>query len=208
MFVFQLRHRSSNVNSCSLDVVRRRGAHVRVSEDSLNHHIRHTEMVRVASQSAPRRVPPVLLWQASVTLAGMVSLECATIRLWDLANEPGVFGPQPLRALKLITCLSEGLQAACQVSILHLLGCVLPPKVPGSRFLLVLTGYRRQPGGGAGRSRQGGGFAAFCRSGRASAAFCCLMYILPNKRLAGKFCGSQCSASLNSAKAWSLREVR
>jgi len=68
MLVFQLRHRSSNVNSCSLDVVRRRGAHVRVSEDSLNHHIRHTEMVQVASQSAPRRVPPVLLWQARVIL--------------------------------------------------------------------------------------------------------------------------------------------
>jgi hypothetical protein len=38
-----------------LDVVRRRRAHVRVSEDSLNHYIRHAQTVQVASQPAPRR---------------------------------------------------------------------------------------------------------------------------------------------------------
>src|ERR1700730_4474300 len=52
-----------------------------------------------------------------------------------------------------ITCLPDGLQPACQVSSPHLFGCARLPNAPGSRLLLVLTGYRRQPGGGAGRSR-------------------------------------------------------
>jgi predicted RNA binding protein YcfA (HicA-like mRNA interferase family) len=70
--VFQLRHRISNVKGSGFDVVRRRGAHVRMSEDSLNHHIRHTETVQVASRPTPCRVPAVPLRDASVTFVRMV----------------------------------------------------------------------------------------------------------------------------------------
>lgn len=45
--VFQLRHSTPNVDSGSLDVVRRACAHVRGSEDSPNHHIRHAEAVQI-----------------------------------------------------------------------------------------------------------------------------------------------------------------
>jgi hypothetical protein len=43
--VFQLRHRLANIVGGSLDVVRRRGADVCMSQDSLDHHIRHTQAV-------------------------------------------------------------------------------------------------------------------------------------------------------------------
>jgi hypothetical protein len=72
--IFQRRHRLANIVSGGLDVVRRRRAHVRMSQDSLNYHIGHTEAVQVASQSAPRRVPAVPLWDASITFVPMVSL--------------------------------------------------------------------------------------------------------------------------------------
>jgi hypothetical protein len=62
--VSQFRHGISNVNRGSLDVVSRRCAHIRMSEDSLNHHVRHTEAVQVTSQSAPRSVPAVPLGEA------------------------------------------------------------------------------------------------------------------------------------------------
>jgi hypothetical protein len=43
------------VNLGRLDVVRRRGANVRSSRDSLNHHLWHTESIQVASSPAVPR---------------------------------------------------------------------------------------------------------------------------------------------------------
>jgi hypothetical protein len=50
--VFQFRHRISNVNRGSIDEVSRRCAHVRMSEDSLNHHVRHTPYLKTQLRSA------------------------------------------------------------------------------------------------------------------------------------------------------------
>jgi hypothetical protein len=71
--IFEFHHSVTDIVGNGLDVVRRCGAHVCVSEDSLNHHIRHTEAVQGASQSAPRRVPAVPLRQSGVTLEFVVS---------------------------------------------------------------------------------------------------------------------------------------
>jgi len=45
----------------SLDVAVRRGADVRVTEDSLNDHVRHTEAIEIAAQPAAARVPAVTI---------------------------------------------------------------------------------------------------------------------------------------------------
>jgi hypothetical protein len=41
-------------------------------EDSLNHHVWHTESIQIASQPAPRRMPSMPLRDAIVTPVGMV----------------------------------------------------------------------------------------------------------------------------------------
>src|SRR5580704_374773 len=62
----------------------------------------------------------------------------------------GRFGKTSSR--EIVTFLPDRLRPECQVSNLRGPGCVLLLKAPGSRFLRVLTGYKRQPGAGAGRS--------------------------------------------------------
>ena len=47
--VFQFCHCAPNVTSGSLDVVRCRCTHVRVSEDSLNNHIWHAQPIQISS---------------------------------------------------------------------------------------------------------------------------------------------------------------
>src|ERR1039457_3509801 len=46
-------HRVPHITSSRLDVIRVRSAHVRVTQDALNHDLRHTQAVEVAAQSAP-----------------------------------------------------------------------------------------------------------------------------------------------------------
>jgi hypothetical protein len=77
---FELGHGISNVISDGLDVVRCRSAHIRMSEDSLNHHVRHAKAIQIASESTPRRVPSVPLSDASITLVVMIFLVIRLIR--------------------------------------------------------------------------------------------------------------------------------
>jgi len=70
--VFEYHHCISNIVGRSLDVVRCRRAHTGVSENSLNHHIRHSEAIQVASQSSPGSVPTVPLRDAAVTIVSVV----------------------------------------------------------------------------------------------------------------------------------------
>ena len=52
----QLGHCALDIIGRSLDVAVRRGADVRVTEDSLNDHVRHTEAIEIAAQPAAARV--------------------------------------------------------------------------------------------------------------------------------------------------------
>src|SRR5215510_8109349 len=70
--VFQRSHRLANILGGSLDVIRCRGAHVRMSQDSLDYHVRHSKSIQVASESPTRRVPPVPFWDATITSVGML----------------------------------------------------------------------------------------------------------------------------------------
>lgn len=69
--IFELRHGIANVLSGGLDVVCCRCADVRVSQDSLNHDVWHTEAIQVASQAASRRMPPMPFRDAIVAVVGM-----------------------------------------------------------------------------------------------------------------------------------------
>jgi len=59
--IFERCHCVPNVVSRRLDVVGSRGADVRVLQDSLNHHIRHSQAVQIAPQATPGSVPAVPL---------------------------------------------------------------------------------------------------------------------------------------------------
>jgi hypothetical protein len=57
--VFELCHRTANIIGSRLDVVRCRGAHVRMAKNPLYHQVRYTEAIQIISQTAPCRVPAV-----------------------------------------------------------------------------------------------------------------------------------------------------
>jgi hypothetical protein len=71
---FQFFHCGPDVSGGRFDVVRCGCAHVRVSEDSLDHHIRHTQAIQVASQSSPGCVPAMPFGDASVAPVRMAYL--------------------------------------------------------------------------------------------------------------------------------------
>ena len=54
--LFESCRRVAYIIGSSFDVVRRRGAHVSVTENPLDHRVRHTQAVQVVSEAAPRDI--------------------------------------------------------------------------------------------------------------------------------------------------------
>jgi len=79
--MLQLRHCVPHVVRCPLDVVRSCCADVRVSQDSLNNNVRHSETIQIAAESAPCRVPAVPFGNAVVTFVLVGCLLMLDLRL-------------------------------------------------------------------------------------------------------------------------------
>lgn len=77
---FQLRHCTADILGSRLDVIRRRGAHVRVAKNALNHHVRHSQAIQVAPQAAPCCVPAVPLGKTAVPLVFVVGFPMVSFR--------------------------------------------------------------------------------------------------------------------------------
>jgi hypothetical protein len=65
--ILQLRHCAANIGGGCFDVVSCRRAHVRMTEDSLNHNIRNTQAIQIAPKATPGSVPAVPLGNVAVT---------------------------------------------------------------------------------------------------------------------------------------------
>ena len=70
--IFQHRHRIPNFVIRSFDVVVGRRADVRVTQDSLNHLLRHSQAVQVAPKATPGSVPTVPLGSGAVPLVFVI----------------------------------------------------------------------------------------------------------------------------------------
>jgi len=75
---FQFGHCALDIIGRSLDLIVRRCADVRVTEDSLNDHVRHAEAIEIVAQPAAARVPAVPFGQGRVAL---VLVGCPLIAL-------------------------------------------------------------------------------------------------------------------------------
>jgi len=72
--LFEFRHRVANIISGRLDVVSRRGAHVRVTQNPLDHHLRYTQTVQIAPEAAPCRVPAMPFGDTAIPFEHVIGL--------------------------------------------------------------------------------------------------------------------------------------
>ena len=71
----EILHRFADIIGGSLDVVVRRGAHIRMAKDSLNHHWWYAEAIQVAPEPASCCMPPVPLRQSRISREDVIGLD-------------------------------------------------------------------------------------------------------------------------------------
>src|SRR5579864_7587550 len=98
-------------SSAAVLMVRSRRAHVRMSEDALDYHIRHAQPIEIAAESTAGRMPAVPLRNATVSLVRMLSV--LVIRYLLSANLTAVEGRENHPIDKATKCQRIG-SAICE----------------------------------------------------------------------------------------------